>query len=78
MKTQIQKHRENIPLKPVQGTKDKFFKNIFFCLFGATYGGSQARGQIGAAAASLHHSHGDSGSELHLQPTQQLTATLHP
>ena len=26
------------------------------------YGGSQARGLIGAAAAGLRHSHGDSGS----------------
>ena len=30
------------------------------------YGGPQARGQIGAAAASLHHSHSNEGSELHL------------
>ena len=30
------------------------------------YGGSQARGQIRAAAAGLHHSHSNSGSELHL------------
>ena len=30
------------------------------------YGGSQARGQIGAVAASLHHSHSHTGSELHL------------
>ena len=32
---------------------------FFFCLFRAApaaYGGSQARGQIGAVAASLHHS----------------------
>ena len=40
-----------------------------FSLFRATpaaYGGSQARGQIGAAAASLCHSHGDARSETHL------------
>ena len=29
------------------------------------YGGSQARGWIGAVAAGLHH--GNAGSELHLQ-----------
>ena len=29
-------------------------------------GGSQARGQIGAEAAGLHHSNSNSGSELHL------------
>jgi len=28
------------------------------------YGSSQTRGQIGAAAASLHHSHNNAGSEL--------------
>ena len=40
-----------------------------FCLFRATheaYGGSQAKGQIGAVAASLCHSHSNAGSELHL------------
>ena len=49
---------------------------VLFCfvfpLFRATLtacGGSQARGQIGAVAASLHHSHSNAGSEPHLQPT---------
>ena len=48
---------------------------FFFCLFAlswaapAAYGGSQTRGLIGAAAASLHHSHSNTRSELHLQPT---------
>ena len=52
-----------------------------FCLFAfsraapTAYGGSQARGQIGATAAGLHHSHNNAGSEPHLQPTSQLTAT---
>ena len=32
----------------------------------AAYGGSQARGRIGAAAASLCHSHSNTGSEPHL------------
>ena len=39
------------------------------------YGGSQARGLIGATAASLHHSHSNAGSELSLQSIPQLTAT---
>ena len=34
----------------------------------AAYVSSQAGGQIGAAAASLHQSHGNAGSELHMQP----------
>ena len=44
------------------------------------YGGSQARGLIGAVAASLRHSHSHSntGSEPHLRPTPQLTAMLDP
>ena len=51
----------------------------FFCLYRATpaaYRGPQARGQIGAVATGLHHSHSNKGSELCLQPTPQLTATL--
>jgi len=44
-----------------------FFGGVF-CLFraalGAAYGGSQARGLIGAAAASLHHSNAESKPHL--------------
>ncbi|MCA0768131.1 hypothetical protein KQW08_24770, partial [Vibrio vulnificus] len=39
------------------------------------YGGSQARGQIGAVATGLHQSHSKAGSEQSLRPTPQLTAT---
>jgi len=42
---------------------------FFFCLFGAApeaCGGSQARGQIGATAADLRHSHTLLGSEPRL------------
>ena len=41
----------------------------------AAYGGSQARGLIGAVATGLHQSHSNAGSEPRLQPTPQLTAT---
>ena len=44
----------------------------------AAYGGSQARGWIGAIAAGLHHSHSNTRSEPHLQPTPQHTATPDP
>ena len=44
----------------------------------AAYGGSQARGRIRAVAAGLHQSHSNTRSEPCLQPTPQLTATLHP
>ena len=36
------------------------------------YGASQARGQIQATAAGLHHSRSNVGSEPHLRPTPQL------
>ena len=50
---------------------------LYFCLFRAAqaaYGGSQARVQIGAAAASLCHSHSTVGSKPHLRPIPQLMA----
>ena len=59
-------------------------KDFFFCLFAFSraapqaYGSSQARGPIGAVAIGLHHSHSNMGSELRLQPTPQLSATLDP
>ena len=58
-----------------------FFFFFFFCLLRAAsvaYGGSQARGQIRAIAASLHHSHSNTGSETRLQHTPWLTAMLDP
>ena len=47
---------------------------FFFRAVPAACGSSQARGQIGAAAASLHHSHSNIRSRPHLQPTPQLMA----
>ena len=41
----------------------------------AAYGGPQARSPIGAVATGLRQSHSNMGSEPHLQPTPQLTAT---
>ena len=41
----------------------------------AAYGGSQARGWIGAVATGLRQSHSNAGSEPRLQPTPQLMAT---
>ena len=57
--------------------------NFFVCLFvfraaPSAFGGSQARGLIGAVAASLHHSHSKVGSEPHLRPIPQLMATPDP
>ena len=42
------------------------------------YGGSQARGQIRAVATGLRQSHSNTGAELRLQPTPQLTAMPDP
>ena len=39
------------------------------------YGGTQAEGLLEAIAASVYHSHSNARSELHLQPTPQLTVT---
>ena len=63
-----------------------YFIYLFILLFRAAlmaYGGPQARGKIGAAAADLCHSHSNAGSELQiyitaLQPTSQLTAAPDP
>ena len=45
-----------------------FFFGLFAisCAAPMAYGGPQARGRIGAVAASLRHSHINSGSEPHL------------
>ena len=47
-------------------------------LLPTAYGGSQARGLIGAAATGLCHSHSNAESESHLQPTPQLPAMPDP
>ena len=54
-----------------------FFPPLFRAATGA-YGSSQDRGQIGATAASLRHSHSNPGPEPHLRPTPQLIATPDP
>ena len=60
------------------------YKEFFVCLFLLfrtaleAYGGSQARGRIGAVAAGLHHSHSNAGSEPCLRPILQLMATPDP
>ena len=57
-----------------------FLSLFFFGLFvfsravPAAYGGSQARGRIGAVATGLHQSHKNVGSEPRLRPTPQLMA----
>ena len=55
-----------------------FFIFIFFRAAPMAYGGPQARGQIGAIAAGLYHSYSNAGSEPHLRPTPQITATPNP
>ena len=58
-----------------------FFLSLFLLFLWAApaaYGGSQARGRIGAVAAGLRQSYSNTGSEPRLQPTPQLTATPDP
>ena len=72
----------------LKGQKHTLSTHIFFLsfwlaclLFKAAllaYGSSQARGQIGAAAASLCHSHGNTRSKPCLQLTPPLTAKPGP
>ena len=51
---------------------------FFFWTSSTAYGSSQARGRVRNAAASLHHSHSNTGSEWHLWPTPQLMSTPEP
>ena len=53
---------------------------LFFFLTAApaTYGSFQAKGRIRTTAASLHHSHSNTGFEPHLQLMLQLVATPDP
>ena len=55
-----------------------FFFSVFFRAAPVAYGGSQARGQVGAVATCLHQSHSNAGSKPCLWPTPQLTAMLDP
>ena len=55
-----------------------FIYLLLFRAAPAAHGSSQARDRIGAAAAGLHHSHSNVGSEPHLQPTPQLMAMPDP
>ena len=55
---------------------DFFFCNFFCRVSPKAYGDSQARGQIGAAAAGLHHSYSSTRSKPCLWPTPQLRAML--
>ena len=67
--------------KVISSSKTLLLFIYFFCLFRASptvHGGSQARGQSGAAAASPRHSHSNARSKQHLQPTPQLMAMPDP
>jgi len=60
-----------------------FFIYLFFRATPTADIVSKAKGQIGAVAAGLCHSHSNAGSEPCLQPTPQLTdrgqgLSLHP
>ena len=68
-------------LQTVHYSKNFFFFFDFFAISRAAsvaYGGSQARGLIGAIVAGLYQGHSYSGSKPRLQPTPQLMATQDP
>ena len=53
---------------------------FLFCIFRAApmaFGASHARGQIGAIAADLHHSHSNARSEPHLCPQVYHSSRQH-
>ena len=54
------------------------FTYLFFRASFAAYGSSHTRSLIRAGAAGLHHSQGNTGSEMHLQPMPQLVAMPDP
>ena len=75
---QKEKNKVQNPFPPQRQSKVHFFFFFFAIFFRATlvaYRNSQARGRIKAAAAGLHNSHSNAGSEPWLQPTPQLKAT---
>ena len=51
---------------------------IYFGAIPMANASSQARSRIRAVAGGLHYSHRNTGSEPHLRPTLQLTATPDP
>ena len=58
--------------------KPLFFIFLFFYSCTRSTWMFPARGWIGAAAARLHHNHGNEGSKTHLQPMLQLVAAPEP
>ena len=63
-----------------QGAQDTVFCFVLFCFFfsGPHPQHMEARDLISATAAGLCHSHSNTRSKPHLQPTPQLAATLDP
>ena len=70
-------HNDSTISKPGSQYCHGTFVLLFRALLEA-YVGSQARGQIGAVVASLHHGRSNTGSEPSLLPTPQLTAAPDP
>ena len=76
----VYKIQEEIPKFIVNLGFKNFFASVFFPFYGCTCGIWKflARGQIGAAAASLCHSNSNVRSKPHLQTTPQLMGTPDP
>ena len=65
-KTNKQTNKKKKKKKKRKKGKKRKCETAHFLLFRAALANSQARGQIGAATASLCHSHGNAGSEPRL------------
>ena len=81
--THIYKGKAHMPekkKKSIFASKCDLHQFFFFLNRAApqAYGSSQVMDQIGAMAASLHHSHSNLGSKLHLQPIPELIAMPYP
>ena len=83
-KPQLRRHWILNPLRQKGKSLHAFYlyisKSTSFSFQGRIRGirSSQARAPIGAVATSLHPNHSNTGSEPHLQPTPQVTATPDP
>ena len=69
-------------IPPALNTFSSFFFFLFSFFFSraapTAYGGSQARGLIGASAAGLCHHYSNAGSKPRLQPTPRFMAMPDP
>ena len=72
-KTKQKPNKQNKPTKVIHIELFQFCCCFLFMATPPAYGSSWAKGQIRTAAASLHHSHDNTRSKLHLQPSHSCS-----